>query len=143
MSVLTGRAMGNALSLQELTVMSAPLQSPTQREQLSRTEIIVYGALLLLNVVLKFAGNSLAWGALCSGTGTGQNRATLRLCQDERAFIYPFVLDIGVLLVVLVFYRVTKMRRRFRVLVTAMFALYIFFTSLWIWYLDFFVERVR
>ena len=113
-----------------------------QQGWITRSEVIIYVSLSLLDALLKFCGNALAWGASCSGTGTGVNRATLRICQDD-ALLYPLVLDLTVLLGIFIFFRAARLRRAYRMLVALLFFVYVLISSLLIWNVPFFMERIR
>lgn len=115
----------------------------TQERWITRSEIIVYVLLSLLDFLCKLFGNALTWGALCSGTGTGGNRATLRLCQDDAVLFYPLVLDLALLLCVLLIFRVFKLRRGYRMVFAVLYLLFILIGSLVVWNIPFFTERIR
>jgi hypothetical protein len=116
-------------------------REPGKAKQVTRKGAKVVAYLLASFFVIPYKGvaYALAAGQYCSGTGTGETRF-YRLCNDLSFFI-PLGLDL-ILVALLMFWRpIRRLRLRYRLLLLALCAIYIFFSPL-IWDLPFFLTPV-
>ena len=103
----------------------------------------LYVALVLLIVASGVFGVSLAWGGYCSGTGTGSNRASLRICLSDNLALYPIVLNLLALAILMVVARVANLSRNAKIVLFAVFVMFVILNSLLLWNIPFFQEPLR
>ncbi|MCB0199083.1 MAG: hypothetical protein KDI03_03345 [Anaerolineae bacterium] len=102
-----------------------------------------YLALVLLIAVSGACGNALAWSGYCSGTGTGSNRTTLKVCLASNLALYPIVLNLLLLAMLLIVDKVVNLSRTARIVMFFGFAVFVMLNSVLIWNIPFFLQPMR